>query len=177
MIWHEVQDYFDAATMGGFQQPVKIRHGPEDRMDGPVIGNVIAEVRHRRRIDRRYPYGIDSEPMEIVQLGDDAGQVADPVTVTVGKGTGIDLINDGSLPPLDGGACLVHLVHVDSWNLMIRRFDHLLSEESDDLPIQIFSTRYHPYPYEGISRRCGSSCDRESLRRIGTRAVLGSRSK
>src|SRR6516164_1153195 len=47
----------------------------------------------------------------MVELDDDAPQVADPVTVRVGVGAGIDLVEDAAVPPAVG---VVHLRHLPS---------------------------------------------------------------
>jgi len=47
--------------------------------------------------------------LNIVQLGNDAAQIANTVIIGIGKGTGINLVDCGGLPP---GKC-----RVDDFNL------------------------------------------------------------
>jgi hypothetical protein len=58
---------------------------------------------HGGWIDRREPNRIHAErvlsPSEILQPGSDAAEVADAVVIGVLKTPGIDLIEDGGLPP------------------------------------------------------------------------------
>jgi hypothetical protein len=66
----------------------------EDRIDVGVVGDVVAEVRQRRRIDRRQPQRVDSEPRQMVEPRADAREVADPVAVRVLEGARVDLVDD-----------------------------------------------------------------------------------
>ena len=72
---------------------------PKSGIDVAVVGDVVAEIGHRRGIDRRDPDRIDAEPDEIIEPRQDAGQIADAVAVRVLKGARIDLIDDAALPP------------------------------------------------------------------------------
>jgi hypothetical protein len=64
-----------------------------------VVGDVVAEVGHRRRVERREPHGVDAEPVEMIEVLLDAGQVAGRAPPGAGERPGIDLIEDGALPP------------------------------------------------------------------------------
>jgi hypothetical protein len=46
-------------------------------MDVVVVGDVVAPVAVRRRECRAEPHGVDTEPLEVVQLRDQTLQVAD----------------------------------------------------------------------------------------------------
>ena len=83
VVWNEVEDELQAAGMRGVDQRFEIRHGAEQRIYAGVIGDVIAEIGHRRREDRRQPDRIDAQFAQIGQPLDDPADVADPV------GTGI----------------------------------------------------------------------------------------
>jgi alpha-N-acetylglucosamine transferase len=54
----------------------------------------------------REPERLDAEPVQVVELAEDAAQVSDPVSVRVGERARIDLIRGRALPPggieLDG---------------------------------------------------------------------------
>ena len=65
-----------------------------------IIRNVIAEVGHRRREERRDPDRSYTErARHIVQLGRDSPQIAHTVSVGVEEAAWIDLIDDSGLPP------------------------------------------------------------------------------
>ena len=61
MVRHQIEDDLEAAVMRRGQQRVEIVHGAEERIDAGVIGDVVAEIGHRRRKDRRQPERIDAE--------------------------------------------------------------------------------------------------------------------
>ena len=50
-------------------------------------------------MDRVEPDAVNAEPLEVVQLRSQPGEVADTVTVPVGERPGIDLIEDAFAPP------------------------------------------------------------------------------
>src|SRR4029079_8819871 len=66
-----------------------------------VVGDVVAEVLHRRRERRREPDSVDAKRLrpavEVVEPADEARQVADAVAVRVLERARIDLVED--LPP------------------------------------------------------------------------------
>ena len=99
VVGHQVEDQLHAARVDAFQQPVKIGQRAKQGMDIAVIGDIVAKVVHRRRVDRRKPDGADVEALEIVQPLADAGQVADAVAVAVLIRARVNLVNDVGLPP------------------------------------------------------------------------------
>ena len=72
----------------------------EDRIDPTVIGDIVTEVMHGRRIDRRDPNRIDTQPYQIIEPLPDTIEIADAITVRVLKGPRVDLIDCPGLPPL-----------------------------------------------------------------------------
>ena len=52
---------FQTEMMGFGENRIKIIHRSKQRIDGAVIGNVIAEIDHWRFEDRRQPYGVDAQ--------------------------------------------------------------------------------------------------------------------
>jgi hypothetical protein len=69
--------------VGRGQQRVELLERAEDRVDVGVVGDVVAEVGHRRGEDRRDPGRADAELAQIGQPLPDAAQVADAVGVAV----------------------------------------------------------------------------------------------
>ena len=84
-------------------QRVEIGQRAEDRIDIAVIGDVIAEIGHRRGEKGRQPDRIDAERGDIIEPGGDAGQIANPVAVRIGEAARIDLIDRRAAPPIGGG--------------------------------------------------------------------------
>ena len=54
-----VEDELDAARVALGDQLVEVVERAEDRVDVAVVGDVVAEVGHRRREDRREPDRLD----------------------------------------------------------------------------------------------------------------------
>ena len=52
----------DAARVRLRDQRVEVGEVAEERVDVAVVGDVVAEVGHRRRVERREPDGVDAEP-------------------------------------------------------------------------------------------------------------------
>ncbi len=69
------------------------------RVDGLVVGDVVAEVDLRRGIHGRDPDGVDAEGLQVVEALGDAVEIADAVAVGVLKAAWVDLVDDGVLPP------------------------------------------------------------------------------
>ena len=64
-----------------------------------VVGNVVPAVAQRALLKRQEPDAVDAEPLEILELADQAGEVADSVVVAVVKGTYRQLVEHGSFEP------------------------------------------------------------------------------
>ncbi len=95
----EVDQHLEAEHMRARDQPVEILQRAEHRVDRAVIGDVVAEIAHRREEERRKPDGVDTERGDVVELRRHAGEVADAVAVAVAEAARIDLIDDGARPP------------------------------------------------------------------------------
>jgi hypothetical protein len=98
----EVENDPDVALLRFADQVVKIFQRAVHRINIFVVRHVVAEVHLRRREARSDPDGIDSQLMEIVELGGDAVEVADAVVVAVREAARIDFVEDRVLPPLAG---------------------------------------------------------------------------
>ena len=99
VVRHEVEDQLEAARVRVGEQRVEIGQRAEQRIDVAIIGDVVAEIGHRRGIDRRDPDRVDAEPDQMVEAAANAAQVADAVAVAVLERARIDLIDDARLPP------------------------------------------------------------------------------
>ena len=96
----EVHDQLHPALVHGREQGVEVRERAERRVDVAVVGDVVAGVVLRRRVDGGEPEHVDAERGEVVEVREDAAQVADPVAVGVREAARPDLVDDGALPPL-----------------------------------------------------------------------------
>jgi len=79
VVHDQVDDDPDAALVGSLDQLGELRHRAVLRGDRAVVGDVVAAVAQRRRVERQEPEAVDAEPAEVVELVDHAAQVADAV--------------------------------------------------------------------------------------------------
>ena len=68
MIYHHVHDDLNAVLLRFRKELIKIRHCSEHRIYGIVIGDIIAVINHRGRIDGAQPDNICAELLYIIQL-------------------------------------------------------------------------------------------------------------
>ena len=94
-----VDDHLQAERVRPRDERVEIRERAEDRVDVAIVGDIIAEVGHRRPEEGRQPNRLDTQARDMVEVRGDAGQVADAVAVRIGEAARIDLIDGGAVPP------------------------------------------------------------------------------
>jgi hypothetical protein len=99
MIGNEVQDHFEITGVRGRDETVGVGERAEERIDVAIVADVVTEIGHRRRVDRRKPNGVDPKFAEVGEVRDDARQIADAVAIRIGERSGIDLIHDAIAPP------------------------------------------------------------------------------
>ncbi len=100
-----VHDDADVAALGFRGHVLEVGHGAVLRIDGCVVGDVVAEVDLGRGVHGGDPDGVDAELLDVVEARGDAFDVADAVAVGVLKAAGVDLVDDGVLPP-GVGSCV-----------------------------------------------------------------------
>ena len=94
-----VEDDLDGARVALLDQLVEVVEGAEDRVDVAVVGDVVAEVGHRRGEDRRQPDRLDVQRLQVVEVRGDPREIPHPVAVGVGERAWIDLVDGAPLPP------------------------------------------------------------------------------
>ena len=99
MIGDKIEDDFKVARMRLADQSIEISQRAEQRMDRGIVRHIVAEVLHRRWVNRRDPNGIDAEPAQIIQSRDQAHEIAHAVAVAVHEGARINLVYNTALPP------------------------------------------------------------------------------
>src|SRR5277367_2688429 len=100
MIRHEVEQHFQSPRMCGLEKSFEILHRAKQGIDGPVVGNIIAEVPHGRLEDRRNPDRVDAQIGEIAEPARDSCEIAHSIPIGVLERARIDLIDDSGLPPV-----------------------------------------------------------------------------
>ena len=78
VVGHEVEDHFQAARMRVGQQGVEVGQRAEQRIDVAIVGDVVAEVGHRRGEDRREPDRIDAQFDQVIEPLADAARSPTP---------------------------------------------------------------------------------------------------
>ena len=95
-----VDDDADPALMGLVDQLAEVLHRSVARVDGRVVGDVVAAVTDGRGVEGRDPHAVHAQPRQVVQAGDEPAQVPDAVAVGVGEGAQQRLVEDGRAEPL-----------------------------------------------------------------------------
>ena len=72
VVRHEIENQLQSALVDRLSQGIEVGQGTEERIDIAVVGDVVAEVRHRRRVERRDPDGVDTQRDQIVEPGEDS---------------------------------------------------------------------------------------------------------
>src|SRR3984885_4372635 len=104
MVGNQIQDEFETSVMNRLQETVKIVHGPEERIDPAIVSDIVAEIGHRRGVERGDPKCVDAKLYKVIQTLQDTVQIADTIAIAVLERAWINLINDPVLPP----SCCVH---------------------------------------------------------------------
>ena len=72
VVGHQVDDDPQAQVVGVADQGVGVQQGAEHRVDGPVVGDVVAGVGLRRGVEGAEPDGVHAEVAQVRQPGADA---------------------------------------------------------------------------------------------------------
>ena len=109
MACHEVETHLDAAFVGFVDECDQISVGTEARVYLVEINDIVAAVKPSRLKAGVDPQSVDTQALDIIEFGGDAGQVSDAVAVGVHIRRGIDLVEHSVVEPLwstrVGGLC------------------------------------------------------------------------
>ena len=100
MVDDQIQHHFDSAFFPLCDQAIKIGKIAVARIDRLIIRDVVTEIHLRRREHGRQPDRINPKLLQVVQVVNDALQVARAVVIAIGVTARIDLIDYGVLPPV-----------------------------------------------------------------------------
>jgi len=118
----QIHDEFDVPVVEFLDQALPVSHIPELVHDRAVVGDVVAVIGVRRLVDRAQPHDVDAQFVEIVDLLDDSGDVADPVPIRIVETARVDLVGNGFLPP--GAIRRVSPLAGSRPSLPVRSFGH-----------------------------------------------------
>jgi len=68
-------------------------------MNVSIIADVIPIIHHGRFIHRTNPHDIDAERFDVVEFGDDTGDVAHAIVIGVKERRWVDLVDGSFFPP------------------------------------------------------------------------------
>jgi hypothetical protein len=115
VVHDEVGDHAHPALVRLVDELPEVLDGAVVREDREKVRDVVAAVAQRRRVHRQQPDAVDAEPLQIVELLDQAAEVARAVVVAVEEAAQVDLVEDGGLEPVRlalepvGGSGLAHV--------------------------------------------------------------------
>jgi len=99
VVGDDVDDDPDPGGLERRDQLVEVVDGPQSRVHGTVVVDVVPAVGERGGIERAEPHRINAERGEIWHARGHPGEVADSVAVRVGEAARVDLVHDGVGPP------------------------------------------------------------------------------
>ena len=97
---HQLGDHPHAARVRHCDEPPGVGQRAVVGMHAAVVADVVAVVEPRRRVERQQPDRVDAEIGDVVELGDQAGEIANPVVVRIEERFQMELIDDRVLVPL-----------------------------------------------------------------------------
>ena len=100
MVDHQLRDDPDAAVVRRRHELAEIAHGAVGRVDGGVVGDVIAVVAQGRGIEWQQPDGGDAKVLKIIKFLHEALEIADSVIVGIEERLDVQFIDDGVFVPV-----------------------------------------------------------------------------
>ena len=95
----QLVDDADAAAVRVLDELVCVGEVAVHRVDVGVVGDVVAVVTHRRRVEGKQPDGVDAKLLQVRQLLDQAAKVAAAVAVAVVERAHMHLVDERVLVP------------------------------------------------------------------------------
>ena len=99
VVAYQLVDDADAPAVGLTHELVDIAQCAVHRVDVGVVGDVVAVVAHRRRVERQQPHRADTQVLQVGQLLDQAAEVAAAVAVAVHERAHVQLVDERVLVP------------------------------------------------------------------------------
>src|SRR5690606_16879535 len=99
MVHDQVSDDVQAARVRLFEQALEVLQRTIVRVDVVEVRNIVPVVLQRRGVHRQEPDAIHTERLHVIQLLDDAAQIAMPVAIGVLVGADIQFVENGVVEP------------------------------------------------------------------------------
>jgi len=96
---HQFGDDTDSPFVGLTHEQLEILEGPIARMNAVVIGDVVAVVLERRRIEGQQPDRGDSQVFQVIELAHEPLEIPDAVAAAVQESLHRQFVDDGVFIP------------------------------------------------------------------------------
>ena len=93
VVQHELGDDAQVAAVRLVEEAAELAEVAVRGIDAAVVGDVVALVAQRRRVEGQQPDRRDAEVLEVVELAGQPAEVADAVAVAVGEGAHVQLVH------------------------------------------------------------------------------------
>ena len=100
---HQFSDHFQAPAVRTAEKHLEILQCSVAGMDPRVVGDVVAVVAHRRRIEGQQPKRGDAEVLQVVKFLRQTAKIPHAVAAGIAKRAHVQLIDDRILVPLSVG--------------------------------------------------------------------------
>ena len=95
----QLGQHADAVRVRRVDEALEVVERAVHRVDRRVVGDVVAVVPERRRVEGQQPQAGDAEVVQVGELLGQPGKVADAVAVAVVEGADVGLVDDRVLVP------------------------------------------------------------------------------
>src|SRR5688572_17453604 len=112
MVEDKIDDDANAAVMCAFQEALKVIERAILGSNVGIVRDIIIYIELRRWEMRRQPDCVNAEVSEVIQTLGHADEIADAITIAVGKAARVDLIEHRRLPPLQISHAMLPLDNV-----------------------------------------------------------------
>ena len=99
MAGYQVQADFNLTPVGFPAESIEVPVGSIAWRDPVIVRYIIAGILERRHKTRINPYRVDAQPLQVIQFLNYPRDIADAVSVSIGKALRINLVKDGLIKP------------------------------------------------------------------------------
>ena len=101
VVHHQVPDDPDASPVRVLEEPDEVTQRPVARVHVEEVADVVPAVTKGRGIEGQEPQAVDPQPLEVVELLPQAGEIARTVVVGVVEALEVHLVEDRPAVPVD----------------------------------------------------------------------------
>jgi len=99
VIDHELGHDAQPAAVRFLQEDLEIGERAVARIDGRVVGDVVAVIAQRRGIEGQQPEDVDAEVLKVIELAGQPLKITDAVAIAVEKRADVRLVDDPVFVP------------------------------------------------------------------------------